>query len=444
MAEQVETKSVREALVPQTIEEATFAEIDRTVFASAKQIDEMRHILRAWEADDFGAAYRNKTEAALIRGYLHYINGEIERAEELFKAARTEPWGAYWLARVALDMNRAEGALDLIEKARERFPDFGPLSWLKAEALIKAGKIPEAQAALEALPPEGRDTSRHCYLRGRLAERSGNYEEALDLYRKAVDLDARNGTALFQLGKLSSVYGDIDEAVSCYEACSRLTPVNVNALVNLGVMYEDLEQYQDAVRCYRSILAFYPNHPRAKLFLNDALASTSMFYDREREKEVARQNQILKIPVSDFELSVRSRNCLSKMNIETLGDLIMKTEPELLSYKNFGETSLMEVKAILGQKSLHLGQGIEQRRAEEKPEVEEIDAGVDPEVLNRPVETLNLSIRSRRCMERLKVRTIRDLIHKGEVELMAAKNFGVTSLNEVKEKLETLGLKLRG
>ena len=46
-------------------------------------------------------------------------------------------------------------------------------------------------------------------------------------------------------------------------------------------------------------------------------------------------------------------------------------------------------------------------------------------------------------MERLKIRSIRDLIHKTEVELMAAKNFGMTSLNEVKEKLEELNLKLR-
>ena len=46
-------------------------------------------------------------------------------------------------------------------------------------------------------------------------------------------------------------------------------------------------------------------------------------------------------------------------------------------------------------------------------------------------------------MERLKIRTIRDLIHKSEVELMSAKNFGMTSLNEVKEKLAELNLTLR-
>ena len=50
--------------------------------------------------------------------------------------------------------------------------------------------------------------------------------------------------------------------------------------------------------------------------------------------------QLLEIPVTDFELSVRSRNCLRKMNIRTLGDLTRTTEAALLASKNFGETSL--------------------------------------------------------------------------------------------------------
>src|SRR5438034_8316315 len=54
----------------------------------------------------------------------------------------------------------------------------------------------------------------------------------------------------------------------------------------------------------------------------------------------------LEIPVTDFELSVRSRNCLRKMNIRTLGDLTRTTEAALLASKNFGETSLSEIKEI--------------------------------------------------------------------------------------------------
>ena len=56
---------------------------------------------------------------------------------------------------------------------------------------------------------------------------------------------------------------------------------------------------------------------------------------------------MLEIPVTDFELSVRSRNCLKKMNIRTLGDLTRVSEQQLLASKNFGETSLDEIKEIM-------------------------------------------------------------------------------------------------
>jgi len=70
--------------------------------------------------------------------------------------------------------------------------------------------------------------------------------------------------------------------------------------------------------------------------------------------------QVLEIPITDFELSVRSRNCLKKMNIKTLGDLTRVTEQTLLSSKNFGETSLQEIKEMLTSKGLRIGQSLEQ------------------------------------------------------------------------------------
>ena len=65
-----------------------------------------------------------------------------------------------------------------------------------------------------------------------------------------------------------------------------------------------------------------------------------MYYDEDAQKKRDRLSQVLSIPVTDFELSVRSRNCLQKMGIMTLGDLCRCTEQELLASKNFGETSL--------------------------------------------------------------------------------------------------------
>jgi len=165
-----------------------------------------------------------------------------------------------------------------------------------------------------------------------------------------------------------------------------------------------------------------------------------------------KRNRILRTPINDFELSVRSRNCLAKMNVRTLGDLVKKTEAELLSYKNFGETSLQEIKEILNQKSLRLGMGTDELlnkeigETAEAPTVspDEMPDPNSPDPTKRPVTELDLSVRSRRIVDLLKIRSIGDLSSKTEAELLACPNFGQTSLNEIKTKLDELGLTLRG
>jgi DNA-directed RNA polymerase subunit alpha len=142
---------------------------------------------------------------------------------------------------------------------------------------------------------------------------------------------------------------------------------------------------------------------------------------------------------------VRSRNCLKKMNIRTLGDLTRIDEQSLLSSKNFGETSLMEIKEMMATKGLRLGQSLEEggqhdmRFRSQQPLSEQEQA-----VLNKPVSELNLSVRARKCMNRLGLNTLSDVVQRSADELLESKNFGMTSLNEVREKLALFGLTLRG
>jgi len=150
---------------------------------------------------------------------------------------------------------------------------------------------------------------------------------------------------------------------------------------------------------------------------------------------------VLRIPVTDFELSVRSRNCLANMNVRTLGDLIRLSENELLAFKNFGETSLHEIKQILSQKGLRLGM-----LPREEPAVAmRMPAPVSDRdsILGRPVSELDLSVRSRKALDSLNLRSIGDLVDTTEGRLLACKNFGQTSLVEIKKKLSDLGLALR-
>jgi len=78
----------------------------------------------------------------------------------------------------------------------------------------------------------------------------------------------------------------------------------------------------------------------------------------------------LKIPISELELSVRSSNCLREARIKTIGDLVKKTELEMLKYRNFGKKSLAEINKILGDMGLSLGMKIEGSEKKEKKEEE--------------------------------------------------------------------------
>ena len=66
-------------------------------------------------------------------------------------------------------------------------------------------------------------------------------------------------------------------------------------------------------------------------------------------------NEVLNRSVEELELSVRSYNCLKNANIQTIGELVQKTEAEMLRTKNFGRKSLNEIKEILANMGLSLG-----------------------------------------------------------------------------------------
>ena len=229
-----------------------------------------------------------------------------------------------------------------------------------------------------------------------------------------------------------------------YQRAVAVFPCNVGALLNLGLLYEDHDQYERAVRCYDRILETHPTNEHAKLYRADAMASMDEQYDHDREKQKQQIAGVMSIPIAQFELSVRSRNCLQKMGILTLGDLTKVSEIELLNSKNFGETSLVEIREVMSAKGLMVGQfSHEKGDADEPVDVSHLSED-EQALLDRPMSDLNLSVRARKCMTRLGLTTIGELIRKSADDLLECKNFGVTSLTEVREKLTQQSLKLRG
>ena len=64
--------------------------------------------------------------------------------------------------------------------------------------------------------------------------------------------------------------------------------------------------------------------------------------------------------------------------------------------------------------------------------------------MNRPISDLQLSVRARKCMSRLGINTMGEVMQRTADELLESRNFGMTSLSEVREKLQAMGLSLRG
>ena len=89
--------------------------------------------------------------------------------------------------------------------------------------------------------------------------------------------------------------------------------------------------------------------------------------ERYIEPEAGLLNENLYRPVSELELSVRSINCLQNAKIETIGELVQKTEAEMLKTKNFGRKSLNEIKHILSTMGLSLGMKLEGFDPKNKP-----------------------------------------------------------------------------
>ena len=88
--------------------------------------------------------------------------------------------------------------------------------------------------------------------------------------------------------------------------------------------------------------------------------------EEEEEEEDKEFLELINKPITELELSVRSANCLEAANIKTIGDLVQKTEAQMLKYKNFGKKSLSEIQNILIGMGLHLGMDVQERMKKKK------------------------------------------------------------------------------
>ena len=409
-----------------------------------RQVQNLREIIDILGKRLAVAADPLKKKIQLKLGIAHYFLGHMPSAVEHLQKS-DGPLAAFYLGQAYVARHEYPEALASFEKAEKSGYAAQQVQLQRAGVLRLQGQTGEAKAILGKLKDAAAHNAEFYYQEGGLAEVEGDSPRAAKHYERAVELEPRHSGGLFRLGFLNDLQGNDYDAIGYYERCLKYPPIGKGVLYNLGVLYEDNDQYDKAAECYRRLAKSDPTDERAKLFVKDAEASLSMYYSPEDDQVNTQFRQVMEIPITDFELSVRSRNCLKRMNLRTLGDLTRVTESQLLASKNFGETSLDEIKIIMTAKQLRIGQSLEQGQQYELRYRPQQNLSTEEQAtLGKPVSDLNLSVRARKCMNRLNIGTLADLCQRTADELLEAKNFGQTSLTEVREKLTQLNLKLRG
>ena len=428
-------------------------ETDRLAYALSvdiTQVDILRNAIDELEAEESTSKLSSAGRVRL--GIAYYLMGHYDSAIASLRKGDGGALALFYIARAQFAIAHYSDALKSYDAAQKAGYNGDECTLGRAEIHRYQNQPDEALKELDKLHGAVEQTAEYLYQRGAalaqlLYDEEGNLlsEQAVKFYERAVAVDKRHPGALFGLALESERRGNDEEALDLYKKAISRFPTHSGALFNLGVLYEDLGLYDQAIVCFQRIADAHPTNHRARLFFKDAKASSEMHIDEESQRRKDRMSQIMSLPVTDFELSVRSRNCLKNMGIMTLQDLCSHTEQDLLTSKNFGETSLLEIREMLSLKGLKLGLFAQEKSISEAFDV----SALPPEaqvMLEESVTELNLSVRARKCMSRLNIQTIGELIRKTADELLECKNFGVTSLNEIREKLATppFDLKLRG
>lgn len=423
----------------------TFGPVEIQQIVDAISDDPTNHRILREAANELEAGEERSPASSVRLGVSMYILGRYNLAMEILKSADGGALAHFYIGKTQAAQENFDGAIQSFQSAARAGYDHNLCELAIVECLRGTGKAKEALEALDKLSGAVEQTAEYLYQRGAtIAVLGGNPHEVIALYDRAVEADGRHSGALFGLALENDRRGNDESAVQLYERSIARYPAHIGSLLNLGLLYEDRMQAERANACFQRILDSFPGHLRARLYQKDVGAARDSLFDEDAQRRKDRLGQVMSIPVTDFELSVRARNCLQKMGINTLGDLARASEAELLASKNFGETSLVEIREMMTSRGLSLGMNSNEK-VEAEPAFEPENFSPDEQALmDRPISDLNLSVRARKCMVRLGTSTIGELLRKTGDDLLECKNFGVTSLNEIREKLTLKGLKLRG
>lgn len=436
---------VAESLLEEHARRETFLTLKRECGVSGQAYRDVQRIVEVLSANAEGYRGLNRSRVLVRRGIALWAMGEAEEAVQVLEGGAASAERDFFLALACLEAGRARRACELLEALYKKESGATEVALVLARGRAAAGRAEEALSDLDSLAAACEREPEYHFVRGYCLERLDRGEEAIAEYEKALELDPEHAGALFRLGAHYAFVGDKTRALEYYERLRAAQTFYPNALLNLGVLYEDMGKVNKAVECYKAVLECRPGDWRARLYLKDAESTLNMYYDEGVARRASHKWDVLNQPIAEFELSSRARNCLEKLEIHTLGDLVSKTEEELLATKSLGETTLLEIKQLLMEKGLSLGQevGLSRPPSPRPQPLAVTDTSYVEDILRCPVTELKLTGRALACMEELGIVTIQDLVNRTPEELLAVRNFGKVSLEEVERKLAEHGLSLK-
>ncbi|MCD4828767.1 MAG: DNA-directed RNA polymerase subunit alpha [Candidatus Cloacimonetes bacterium] len=161
-----------------------------------------------------------------------------------------------------------------------------------------------------------------------------------------------------------------DQAVGVIPVDSIYSPVT---RVNFKAGHQRVGEKTDFDKLSMDVWTDGSIEPKDALFLSakilkDFYGKISLFDEEpeyleevEMDPELEQLNKQLTMSVKELELTVRSSNCLAAAKIETIGELVAKTDQEMLKYRNFGKKSLDEITSLLAKYDLHLGFPVDEK-----------------------------------------------------------------------------------
>ncbi len=371
-----------------------FDELVQCMYGTYASVDVADSGIKAVEAEMEGASGEAQRCLAEKVGILHLARGNCAAAAETLWPVRSRKTATHFLGWAYLSLGREREALEWLEKGRSGDDDLGT-DVLMVAAHCNLREHEEAEKLLQKYAGRDDEPADLLCARGRVAEGAGEYQEAMDCYESALEKEPEHAESLFRLAVNCDLNGDDETAMDLYRRCADLRPTFVGALINLGVLYEDHESYYEAINCYRRVLAIEPAHKQARLYLKDAESSLTMRIDVTKPRRLLALHELFGLPEGD--------------STGTAEELQSGLVPDRLLDNSEMQQLLTRYGAGSGASSGAERTGIAFSAGEDMPVQEKLSVSVDE---------LELSTRSRRCMERLGVKTVGQLIQLGKKQLL--------------------------